>query len=284
MAQSAHAAADPPSARWHARLDLAFAHRDGRTALASRAHTGPLLVQKPFYPEGDAVCQVVIVHPPGGIAGGDDLCLSLDVAARAHAQLTLPAASKWYRSAGATAVQRVDATLAAGSVLEYLPQGAIVFDGARASSTLRFALASDARLIAWELVCLGRHAASERFTQGRWRQCFEIVRDHALIWSERVDVAGASRLLESPAGLNGNAVFGTFVAVSPALDDAALAAARAIAAPAGEHAVTRLPELLVARWRGPASQAGFGYFTALWSALRPRLVGRAAVAPRIWNT
>src|SRR5438105_4611120 len=176
MAASAHAAADAASARWHARLALAFAHERGRTVLASRAHAGPLRVQKPFYPEGDAVCQVVVVHPPGGIAGGDDLALTLDLAPRAHAQITLPAATKWYRSAGDTAVQRIEATLAPDSVLEWLPQGAIVFDGARADSTLRFTLTSGARVIAWELVCLGRHAARERFATGRWRQRFEIVR------------------------------------------------------------------------------------------------------------
>jgi urease accessory protein len=270
--------------RWQARLALAFAHRDGRTRLASRDHAGPLVVQKPFHPEGDAVCQVVIVHPPGGIAGGDDLALTLDVAPRAHAQITLPAATKWYRSAGGTAVQTVEATLADDSVLEYLPQGAIVFDGARADSTLRFNVARGARLIAWELACLGRHAARERFSTGRWRQRFEIVREHALIWSERIDLVGGSRLLDAPAGLNGNAVFGTFVAMSPTLDDTALADARTVAPAAGEGAVTRLPEVLVARWRGPASDAGQRYFAALWSALRPRLVGRDAVVPRIWST
>jgi urease accessory protein len=141
-----------------------------------------------------------------------------------------------------------------------------------------------ARLVAWELVCLGRHAARERFAHGRWRQRFEIVRDGAPIWSERIDLAGGSRLLEAPVGLNGNAVFGTFVAMSPTLDDAAVAAARAIAPAAGDGAVTRLPDVLVARWRGPASDAGQRYFAALWSALRPRLIGRPAVAPRIWST
>jgi len=269
---------------WRATLALGFEHAHGRTSLARRAHTGPLVVQKPFHPEGEGVCQVVVVHPPGGIAGGDALELAIDAAAGAHAQITQPAATKWYRSAGATASQRVDARVAEDAVLEWLPQGAIVFDGARARSALRIAMGRSSRVIAWELVCLGRAAAGERFATGRWRQCIEIVRDDALIWSERADLAGGSALLDSPVGLNGAPVFGTFVAASPALDDAALAAARSVVPSRGECALTRLPDALVGRYRGPASDDGTRYFAALWSVLRPRLIGRAAVAPRIWST
>ena len=269
---------------WKARLELRFAHAQGRTTLAHRDHAGPLAVQKPLHPEGDAVCQVVVVHPPGGVAGGDALTIALDVGAGAHAQLTMPAAAKWYRSAGAEATQHVAAHVGPGAVLEWLPQGAIVFDGARACSTLRVALAGSARLVAWELVCLGRAAAGERFDTGRWRQRLEIVRDDALIWSERADLPGGSPLLAAAVGLNGAPVFGTFVAVSPTLDDAALAAARRVVPRRGESALTRLPEVLVARYRGPASDDGARHFAALWTALRPGLIGRDALPPRIWST
>jgi len=138
--------------------------------------------------------------------------------------------------------------------------------------------------IAWELVCLGRRGANERFTRGRWRQCFEMVRCDALLWSERVDLRGGSRLLDSPAALNGAPVFGTFVAHAPAIDDALVEHARTVVPIAGEASLTRLPDVLVARWRGPASDAGHRYFAALWSALRRRLIGRDAVPPRIWST
>jgi urease accessory protein len=279
----ASVAASTAAARWRARLELDFTVAHGRTVLSRRAHVGPLVVQKPLYPEPE-VCQVVVVHPPGGIAGGDDLALAVDVAPGAHVQLTTPAATKWYRSDGPIACQHIDATLAHGAALEWMPQGTIVFDGARALSTVRFDVAAGARLIAWELVCLGRHASGERLRTGQWRQRLEIVRGNALIWSERVDLAGDDALLDSPVGLNGAAVFGTFVAMTPTLDDAALAAARAVVPVAGDHAVTRLPSLIVARWRGPASDAGQRYFAALWAALRPPLLGRAAVPPRIWST
>lgn len=271
-------------ADWRARLQLGFVREGARTVLARRTHQGPMVVQKPLYPEGDGVCQCIVVHPPAGIAGGDHLALAVDVGAGAHVQLTTPGATKWYRAAGRRATQRIDCEVAAGAVLEWLPQGTIVFDGADADSAVRIALARDAAYMGWDVVCLGRTASGERFHSGLWRQRTEILRDDALVWSERTRLDGASQLLASPAGLNGAPVFGTFVAMSGTFDDALLAACRRIAPAAGDGSVTRLPGALVARYRGDASEAAHGYFAALWALVRPQLTGRAPVLPRIWRT
>lgn len=269
---------------WHARLELEFNCRDGKTVLARRAHTGPLVVQKALYPEGDAVCQCIVVHPPGGVAGGDRLALDVDVGPRAIAQLTTPGAAKWYRSSGTDAAQTFTACVAAGAALEWLPQGNIVFDAARVRSTTRFLLAGSASLIGWDAYCLGRIAARERFERGTFRQRVEIVRDDALIWSERTAFDANSRLQTSLAGLCGAPVFGTFVAVGPNLDSDVLARCRAVAAPQGDGALTQLPDVLVARYRGAALEAAHEYFRGLWAIVRPALLGRDACTPRIWST
>src|SRR5687767_12620266 len=112
--------AEPLETRsWRASLDLAYERRGSRTVLASRRHDGPLVVQKPLYPEGDAVCHTILVHPPGGIAGGDALSLDIDAGAAAHVLLTTPAAGKWYRTAGPEASQRVSIRAAAGACVEW---------------------------------------------------------------------------------------------------------------------------------------------------------------------
>jgi urease accessory protein len=271
-------------AGWHARLALGFAKADARTRLVRRAHEGPLVVQKPLYPEGEDVCQCIVVHPPGGIAGGDHIELSVDVEAGAHVQLTTPGATRWYRNAGAPATQSIAFHVEDGAVLEWLPQGTIVFDGAHAASDIRVELDGTACYIGWDVVCLGRTASSERCTHGRWRQRCDIERDSALIWSERMVLDGNSPWLLSPAGLNGAPVFGTFVAMSSAFDDSTLDACRALAPMEGDGAVTRLPGSLVARYRGASSEAANAYFSELWSVVRPCVTGRHAVVPRIWAT
>jgi urease accessory protein len=276
-----------PSA-WEARLALDFRREGSRSVLSRIEHKGPLVVQKPLYPEGEGVCQAIVVHPPGGIAGGDRLAVVVNVGAAAHAQLTTPGAAKWYRSAGAVAAQtlRIDAGPAA--VCEWLPQEAIVFDGARALIESRVSLAADAVFIGWDVVCLGRTASGERFASGGHRQRFELVRDGALVWAERMVIDGGDGFAASPVGLAGYPVFGTFVAAAPRIEDNVLAACRDVPLPAGderiEGAVTRLPGILVARCRGEGAEAARRWFADLWGAVRPLLCGRRAVPARIWNT
>jgi urease accessory protein len=272
------------AAGWSARLALGFERRGKRTLLARRAHEGPLVVQKALHPEGDAVCQAIVVHPPGGIAGGDRLDLGVDVGERCHAQLTTPGAAKWYRCSGdLDARQSLLARVAAGGVLEWLPQEAIVFDGARATLSTKVSLASGALFIGWDVVCLGRTHCGERFDSGTLRQSTEIVRDGALLWADRLVLAGGSRALQSGALLAGAPVFGTLI-VSADVGDDTLASCRQVTCGEGEGALTRLPGVLVARYRGHAAAAARTYFANLWRLLRPALVGREAVLPRIWNT
>jgi urease accessory protein len=269
---------------WFARLDLRF-DRDGeRTRLAHRAHEGPLVVQRPLYPEGEAVCQCIVVHPPGGIAGGDRLQIDVDAGAQARVQLTTPGAAKWYRGAGRSAAQRVRMRVGEGGAVEWLPQPTIVFDAAEGESELVVELAPSATYLGWDIVCLGRSASAERFTRGTWRQRTEVRRGGALIWSERAVLRGGDALLESRAGLNRAPVFGTFVAMAAGFSSDLLAACRRESPARGEGAVTRLPDALVGRYRGDDTESAHRYFRALWNVVRPAVAGRAAVAPRIWAT
>ena len=269
---------------WEARLQLSFERDAARTVLADRRHLGPLRVQKAFYPEGPEVCQAIIVHPPAGIVGGDRLAIAIDVGARAHAQITTPGAAKWYRSAGVDAVASTKLAVGDGSVLEWLPQESLLFDGARAAITLRIDLAADARFVGWDIVGLGRIASGERFASGRLHQTVELCHEGALVWCERAVLEGASAALQSGAVLAGAPAFGTMIVAGAVVDDTLLATCRSIARACDGASITRLPHVFVARYRGDSASAARAFFALQWNALRPTLVGRAAVSPRIWST
>jgi len=271
-------------AGWEARLELRFEREASRTLLAARRHVGPLRVQKALYPEGPGVCQVVVVHPPGGIVGGDTLTIEVDAGRRAHAQLTTPGAAKWYRSAGPVARSDTVLRIAAGALVEWLPQETMLFDGARAAIRLGIELAEDARFIGWDVTHLGRTASGERFASGHLRQTLELHRGDTMLWCERAVLDGGSGALQAGAILAGAPVFGTMIAAGADVDDDVLAACRAASPASGAGAVTRLPLALVARYRGGCARAARTYFASLWRVLRPALAGRDAVPPRIWNT
>lgn len=272
---------------WQADLSLEFSARGMATILSDCRHHGPLRVQKALYPEGEAVCQAIVLHPPSGIAGGDHLRIVARVNESAHAQLTTPGAGKWYRSAGDDASQTLDFSVRDGAILEWLPQETIIFDGARSRMQTRVVLTGGARYLGWEILCLGRSASGERFTHGLIALHTRIEREGNVVWLERGQLAGDDPLLVSPTGWAGASVGGTLLATLGSRDKVGplLEACRTIAPPDGaDHALTALPNLLVARYLGHNSEAARLWFVSLWQVLRPALLGRAAVPARIWNT
>ncbi len=271
-------AAEPVFAPWRAELALGFERREGRTVLAGRRHAGPLVVQKPFYPEGEEVCHAIVVHPPGGIAGGDELELHAHLDGRSHALLTTPGATKWYCSAGTRATQSV--RFEVHGALEWLPQETIVFDGALAQTQCRVELAAGARYVGWEVLCLGRSGSGERFGRGRVRIATEIHREGKPLWLERGTIEGGGKLMTSPAGLAGHTVCGTLICCAQDLNASIVSDCRRIPGIAS----TLLPGVLVARYLGDSSEEAKRAFVRLWSILRPAVLGREAVEPRIWRT
>jgi len=247
--------ASEAGARWPARLTLQ-ASRAGATTRLRSAHVGPLRLLKTLYPEGPGVAHAVLVHPPGGLVGGDRLDVDVDVEVGAHLLVTNPAATRFYRSVAGVAAQRVQARVAAGARLEWLPQETLAYDGCDALNTWQVRLEGDASLMAMEVLALGLGASGKPYARGRFVQQFEIED----LWRERgVIDALDSALLDGPCGLAGRRVLGTLVfaageALPPPVAEAALEAARAaLAAPPAPPAPA-----LHATATTPAAGAGAG--------------------------
>jgi urease accessory protein len=283
---------------WLASLDLEFALSGSRTVLARRSHVGPLVVQRPFYPEGD-VCHVYLVHPPGGVVGGDTLELRARVRDGAHALITTPAATKFYRSEGRLARQVQDIALDAAT-FEWLPQETILFPDAYASIGTRVRLTERSKFIGWEIVCYGRPASGLKYSSGRAHQDFELWLNDVPLVLDHLRLDGTSDSMQARFGLAGHTVLGTMFAY-PA-DDALLELARTVSPTAGTVstlaigapvvgsasqtllACTKVDGVLVCRVVGSQSDAVRRALANIWSQIRPRIAGRAATPPRIWST
>ena len=275
--------------RWQACLNLTFAKQHERSYLAKNLHVGPLVLQKSLYPEGEAVCHGVVIHPPGGVAGGDALTLNVSLASGAHALLTTPGAGKWYKANGQQASQDLQFSLQQGACFEWLPQENILFDGAQVKFSAEVNLAENAQFAGWEITCFGRQAQKELWQTGGLQQKLAIWRDGKLIWNERNAFKPEHLLMQSMVGLYGNAVSASFV-IAAGLVPAELVAtckevqAQSVLDSQARYAVSALPEIFSARYVGQSAQNARHYFEQLWQILRPWYAGRAVTKPRIWNT
>ncbi len=271
---------------WPARLDLGFERRGAETILARREHLGPLRIQKALYPEGTGLCHAIVLHPPAGICGGDQLRIDIGIDAGAQGLLTSPGAGKWYRSAGQAAEQSVNIKVGAGGTAEWLPQESIVFNGAEARMRTVVDLAEGARYLGVETLCFGRRASGETFDRGSLRFTSDIRLAGQPLWHERGRINGGSPLLHSPIGLAGFSICSTVLAAGIATPLATLAACRSAAsAEAGATwGVSALPQVFVARYLGHSAEAARQWFIELWQHLRPVFIGREMTVPRIWNT
>jgi urease accessory protein len=273
---------------WRGSLAIDYRLRDGRT-IAHDRHDGPLRVLRALHPEG-GVCHSVLVHPPGGVVGGDELAIELSLGEGAHALVTTPGATRFYRSAGATAAQTLHAVAGAASRLEWLPLETIAYSGCLATNALRFDLAAGAEMIGWDVTALGLPESERPFAAGRFTQSIELPGR----WLERGSIAASDeRLLDSPLGWAGRRVLATMWFASgdsldPARSDALLAGARSAAAAhslaATAGATSPQDGVIVVRALAARVEPAMELLQRIWRVWRPLAWGVAATAPRVWST
>ena len=272
---------------WHASLQLDYTLEGTRT-VARHGHNGPLRILQSLYPEGDAVCHNVLVHPPGGLVGGDTLDISATVGPGAHGLVTTPGATRFYRSTGERALQRTHLTLAEGARLEWLPLEALCYNACNAENHLTLNLAPGAECMGWDVTALGLPHAGQPFETGRFVQHIEAPG----LWLERGVIDAADhRLLESPLGLAGQRCMASlfFVTGRPldrARRDTALDAARAVmdahALKASAGATSPNGQVLVVRALAPQVEPAMQLLQQVRAAWRAALWQLDAEPPRIW--
>jgi len=280
---------------WQARLALEFGappaqSRPARTVLTRREHRGPLLVQRVFYPEGHAAadapmsepCHVYLLHPPGGVASGDEIELEVEVDVGAHALLTTPAAGKFYRRAQ-KGQARVRQALRVGGALEWLPQENIFYPDAAVELRTVVNLSAQGRFIGWEIGCLGLPASGRGLDDGTVRLCLELWQQQRPLLLERLCIDRET--VAARWGLAGRPAFGTLLVYPAGASE--LEGARSVCSDDCAQrllACTLVDGVLVCRGTAQRTDHLKAAFVRCWQMVRPAVLSRAAVMPRIWST
>lgn len=274
---------------WHAQLQLDYRLEAART-VARHSHSGPLRILQSLYPEGDAICHNVLVHPPGGLVGGDTLDLTITAGDSSHGLITTPGATRFYRSGGEPAVQRTHITLADQARLEWLPLEAIGYNQCRAENHLTLKLAPQAEFMGWDVTALGLPHANQPFEIGSFLQHIEMPG----VWLERGRIAAEDlRLMNSPLGLVGQHclasiffVAGIRLARERRQESLELAREVIAAHPLRPWAGATSPDgqVVVVRLLAPVVEPAMDLLRRLWAVWRQHFWGLSAPSPRIWST
>ncbi len=274
---------------WRAQLKLDYTQEAGRT-VARFAHDGPLRILQSLYPEGNAVCHNVLVHPPGGLVGGDTLSVQVSAGGNSHGLITTPGATRFYKSDSELALQEIEVNLRDQARLEWLPLETLCHDGCIGENRLRMDLAPQAEFIGWDVTALGLPYAKAPFERGSFLQHLEMPG----VWLERgrIDALDA-RLMHSPLGLAGNSCMASlfFVAgskIDRARKQQALDVARAIVDShvlrASAGATSPNGQVVIVRVLAPLVEPAMQLLKAVWASWRAELWGMTPSTPRIWST
>jgi len=289
----------PVKSHWLAHLMLEFSATPIGTQLTRTQRKGPLSVQKAFYPEGRDCAHIYLLHPPAGIVSGDELRISVNIKNNAHLLFTTPGAGRFYRArtnleiGDAKQAQITKLILEADAKCENFPQETIVYEGADGFNTVDIELTSSSVYLGWDITCLGLPDSDQPFIEGKYCQLNRLFCDGKLIYHDRIALSPENSLLTHPAGLANNSVFATFLAYAPAIltdqyqrkDLLDLMRDKITEQGAQTNiSITDIDGLLVIRYLGAHAQQCKQLFISLWEILRPLLVDKAALQPRIWHT
>ena len=273
------------SNNWHGSLDLVYAQQQGKTQIIHSQMKAPLKVQRPFYPE-DGVCHSVVLHTAGGIVGGDRNSLTFHLQPHAQALITTATAGKIYRSDGLQSRQSIQMQVEANACLEWLPQEAIVFDGAIYRQDLQVELAPGAKWLGWEITRFGRTARGERFLTGDWKSHTEVWQQGVPLWIDRQWLPAGAKIIDSPHGLAGQPIVGSLAWIGQAVEPEIIEKARELwqkQHSSSQGGVTCLPRGLLCRYRGSSTTEVRNWFTDVWQLLRSSLLNRSICPPRVWQ-
>lgn len=300
-------------AHWQATLTLHLKKTARGTVVKHSLHKGPLYIQKAFYPEGRDLAHIYILHPPGGLVSGDNLQINVTAQAEARVLLTTPGAGRVYKARADKSLQQQKVTLIAhqNASIEWLPLETILYPNANTRLDTLVKLEKNSTFIGWDICSLGLPACNQTFEQGNLQQCLQIEVAGKISLRERVILNDTNRQMFTQAigfanrSVNALLVAGPFLDETEQVTDTGCAenlldklidelrqhcelTSNSLVDQASDQlplcSVTLAGEFLLIRYLGNDCEQARNLFTRCWQDIRPKLLGLAACAPRIWAT
>lgn len=286
---------EPVNSTWIANLSLEFAFSAHGSQLTKTKRSGPLSVQKAFYPEGRDCAHVYLLHPPAGIVSGDQLHIDIRVKPQAHCLVTTPGANRFYRAredrdiGDSKQIQVTNIAVEKEAKCENFPLETIVYEGADGFNTVDIHLTDSSCYLGWDITSLGLPSSGERFNLGRYTQLNRIYCNGSLIFHDRIAINPENKLQNHIAGLNNCNVFATFIAYKATIPNKAsileiLRTDIDDKEAAEKLSVTCIRDLIIIRYLGEQAEECKILFTSLWQLLRPIYLDKKGIMPRIWHT
>lgn len=285
--------------QWLAHLSLEFSLTDYGTQLTKTQRLGPLSIQKAFYPEGKDCAHIYLLHPPAGIVSGDELRISVTNHDGAHSLITTPGGNRFYRAredlniGDSKQVQITTLNIKGQSKCENFPLETIVYNGADGFNKVDIHLLSSSVYLGWDITCLGLPSSDQPFEKGQYTQLNRLFCDDKLIYHDRIHISAENQLLKHSAGLNNNSVFATFLVYAPT-QLSCKAQRKTLVETLREEiitaeaqtllSITDIDGLLVIRYLGAQAAQCKKLFISLWQIIRPVVLNKAGLQPRIWHT
>ncbi|URJ24359.1 urease accessory protein UreD [Candidatus Blochmanniella camponoti] len=266
---------------WLGELRLNFALRGGRSVLTKCKHVGPFYVKKVFYSEHDNTPHVYLLHPPGGLVGGDKLVLDVKLESGSRALLTTPGATKFYRSNGMYAEQKHTFRLECNTALEWVPQSSIFFPKSKVKIDTTFIIEQGSRIISFDMLCFGNLSLGTSNYPEEVDIHLKICLSDSIGLQERLRINELNCVMK----LGGFRISALLFAVPS--DEKILYEVRKLITSVKHFQVggaTLLDEILVVRLLGNDNQYLKKMLHHIWCTIRPFIIGRKAMLPRIWMT
>jgi urease accessory protein len=217
--------------------------------------------------------EAILLNTSGGLAGGDEHAINLEIAEGGDCFVSGQAAERVYGTLGPAACISCTFRVGANARFHWVPQETIVFNGAALHRTIEVSLARSARFLGVESFVLGRTESAEDISHISIRDTWEIMRDDKVLHVERLQLG--PELRTTSATLGAARAFATVLLVS---DDAETIATILKEGFSDHCAVSCWNGKLVAR---VLAKDGFELRKVLKTVLSACLGGSAL--PRVWT-